>query len=620
MGTTCSFACPVVAESLTDSLLPTPEATQSQLDQGYEAEAGELEQVTSVSQLSDVIPSDWAFQALQSLVERYGCIAGYPDQTFRGNRSLSRYEFAAGLNACLDRITELVAAGTADLVKKEDLVALQKLQEEFQEDLAELRGRIEPLEGRITTLEKQQFSTTTKLSGEVVFNLAGVLGDDKALNSDNWRTIENTAPANQANITDALLTDRRFVRPDGTVLGTTTAPVGTPGTGANAGATAQPTRSRNVNRNPIFGDRVRLNLLSSFTGQDQLLVWLETINLTAFNAPITGTNMTRVSVDGTANLDNDIQLGKVFYRFPVGDRLQVVVDAIGGEFYDNINTINPFFASAVQGSVSRFGRFSPIYRASNTASASNTGAGITLNYKLGDSFTISGGYLARRPSDPSDDRGLFDGSYGALVQFTFQPNKDFILGLTYAHSYFSGASNDVTVSGAYGSAFANAPFGAGFGSTVDNPRGVATSANYYGIQASYRIAPWLAISGWGLYTQAIAEDGKGLANVSTGDKADIWSWMVGLAFPDAFGKGNLAGLMVGMPPKVTKSDFGPANTTATTPRREDEDTSLHLEALFRYQITDNISITPGFIMVLNPEHNNNNDTVYVGVIRTTFRF
>ena len=35
------------------------------------------EQVTSVSQLSDVQPTDWAYQALSNLVERYGCVAGY---------------------------------------------------------------------------------------------------------------------------------------------------------------------------------------------------------------------------------------------------------------------------------------------------------------------------------------------------------------------------------------------------------------------------------------------------------------------------------------------------------------------------------------------------------------
>ncbi|MHC5728428.1 MAG: iron uptake porin, partial [Nostoc sp.] len=90
-----------------------------------------LSQVTSVSQFSDVQPTDWAFQALQSLVERYGCIAGYPDSTYRGNRALTRYEFAAGLNACLNRVNELIATSTAGLVSKQDLTTLQRLQEEF---------------------------------------------------------------------------------------------------------------------------------------------------------------------------------------------------------------------------------------------------------------------------------------------------------------------------------------------------------------------------------------------------------------------------------------------------------------------------------------------------------
>ncbi|MFN6065869.1 MAG: iron uptake porin, partial [Pseudanabaena sp.] len=69
--------------------------------------------VTSVSQLSDVKPTDWAFTALQSLVERYGCIAGYPDRSFRGKQATSRYEFAAGLNACLDKINEIISTGLA---------------------------------------------------------------------------------------------------------------------------------------------------------------------------------------------------------------------------------------------------------------------------------------------------------------------------------------------------------------------------------------------------------------------------------------------------------------------------------------------------------------------------
>ncbi|WP_168634962.1 iron uptake porin [Dolichospermum flos-aquae] len=69
-------------------------------------------QVTSVSQLSDVQPSDWAYEALKSLIERYDCLVG-SDTKYRGNRALTRYEFAAGLNACLDQVNKLIAASTS---------------------------------------------------------------------------------------------------------------------------------------------------------------------------------------------------------------------------------------------------------------------------------------------------------------------------------------------------------------------------------------------------------------------------------------------------------------------------------------------------------------------------
>ncbi|WP_273247326.1 iron uptake porin, partial [Limnospira indica] len=143
----------------------------------YSEVADSMEQVTSVSQLSDVQPTDWAFQALQSLVERYGCIAGYPDGTFRGNRAMTRFEFAAGLNACLERVNELIAASVANLVTREDLAVLQRLQEEFAAELATLRGRVYALEARTAELEANQFSTTTKLRGEVVFWPGDSFGD-----------------------------------------------------------------------------------------------------------------------------------------------------------------------------------------------------------------------------------------------------------------------------------------------------------------------------------------------------------------------------------------------------------------------------------------------------------
>src|SRR4028118_1959025 len=89
-------------------------------------------QVTNVTQLSDVQPSDWAYEALRSLVERYGCIAGYPDRTFRGNRAMSRFEFAAGLNSCLQQVERLIAGIGTDRASRADLEKLRRLVTEFQ--------------------------------------------------------------------------------------------------------------------------------------------------------------------------------------------------------------------------------------------------------------------------------------------------------------------------------------------------------------------------------------------------------------------------------------------------------------------------------------------------------
>ncbi|WP_413200021.1 iron uptake porin [Nostoc piscinale] len=551
-----------------------------------------MSQVTSVSQLSDVQPTDWAFQALQSLVERYGCIAGYPDSTYRGNRAMTRYEFAAGLNACLEKINELIATSTADAVRKEDLETLQKLQQEFADGLVELRGRIDPLEARTAELEANQFSTTTKLSGDVILTFGGVYGDEKALTSDAWRTINNTPGGSRA---------------------------------AREAAAYRSAGGRDLEDNTIFADRVRIIFDSSFYGQDRLRVILRANNTLAFNATnqVSGTNMTRLAWDTTLEPDNSFGLAKLFYNFPIGNKLNVTVDAIGGSFFDNFNTVNPLFSAATTGALSRFGRFAPIYRASNSGLAVGRGSGVSAIFKLSDAITLSGGYIARNAENPLDGRGLFDGSYGALGQVAFQPNKDLTLAFTYAHSYFSAvdgngvATGDVNVSGSEGSAFANNPFG-----TTAIP--IATSANHYGIQSSYKLSNKFIISGWVGYTQAIAETNSGrnpvTNTVNRGDKADIWNWAVTLGFPDLGKKGNVGGIIFGQPPKVTSNDYGPRTLTATSARRQDSDTSYHLEALYRYQVNSNISITPGFIILFNPEHNRNNDTIYVGTIRTTFRF
>jgi Carbohydrate-selective porin, OprB family/S-layer homology domain len=576
-------------------------------------------QVTSVSQLSDVRPTDWAFQALQSLVERYGCIAGYPDRTYRGNRALTRYEFAAGLNACLDRVNELIAAATADLVKKEDLATLQKLQEEFGAELATVRGIVDSLETRTTTLEKQQFSTTTKLNGEVIFSVSQAIGDELALNSDQQRQIDNPAltAAARANLTDALLTARSFVNSDGTVGASSTAAVGT--TNA-AGAVVRPTRSRDVSEGTIAASRVRIALDTSFTGRDRLRTRLQARNITSFSGAVTGTNQSRLGYDGSNN--NSIELNRLEYRFPLSDQTTVFVGTgtnDGLEFNDSIPTLSPFESSG-SGAISRFGRFNPIYR-------SGTGTGIILNHKLGreftagNKFTVSLGYLVPTgdAQDPTLDRGLFEGTHTAIAQLVFQPTPNLGLGFTYANAYYNTGAG---VAGSTGTGFANNPFGSN--QTINSAGNVPTTTNQYGVQANIRLSPGLILSGWAGLTDAKAKRTIGTTpanrTVREGDRATILNWAVGLAFPDLLKEGSLGGIIFGMPPKVTDSDFGLATPTVTSARREDNDTSYHLEEFYRYRLSDNISITPGLLVILNPEGNAANDTIYVGTLRTTFTF
>lgn len=493
-----------------------------------------LGQVTSVSQFSDVQPTDWAFQALQSLVERYGCIAGYPNGTYRGNRAMTRYEFAAGLNACLERVNELIATATADLVTKEDLATLQRLQEEFSAELATLRGRVDALEARTAQLEANQFSTTTKLVGEAIFNLGGAFGDSRAIPS-----------------------------------------------GSQAAR-------RDVDDNFTFSDRIRLNLYSSFTGKDRLQIRLQAGNVPNF-ATATGTNMARLSFDNNTN--NNVQIDKINYAFKISDALQVKVDANNGEFWENINNFNPDFASSAKGALSRYGRFSPIYR------QGAGGAGITVNFQPKNSpVNASIGYLAggsnNVASDPSDKRGLFNGNYAALGQLGFQFNKAFSFGLTYAHTY-QNSSGGISLFGATGSGYANNPF-----------NNAATTANHYGAQVNFQATPKIALGGWVGYTTAVSESGPRR-------DADIFYWMANVAFRDLGKEGSVLGVFFGQPPRVTRNDIA---------TREDNGTSYHLEALYRYQLTDNISLTPGVLVIFNPEHNDSNDTIYVGTLRTTFTF
>ncbi|MEH1866139.1 MAG: iron uptake porin [Nostoc sp.] len=528
-----------------------------------------LAQVTSVSQLSDVQPTDWAFQALQSLVERYGCIAGYPNQTYRGNRAMTRYEFAAGLNACLDRINELIATATGDLVKKEDLAALQKLQEQFAAELSTLRGRVDAVEVRTAELEANQFSTTTKLNGEAI--IAGI--------------------------------------------------------GATGGA------PNDSDPNIILVNRVRLNLTTSFTGKDSLITGLQAYNFlggvdgqgslqqslglaspllssssarTSFEPQFPGLNVNTLSSVGA----NSIQLYKLLYIFPVANKLTLFAGT-AAETSDAFPAITPFYGEG-QESISRFGNLNPVLRVSGGTSGTGLASAAGFIYSISpnlDLRALYGSVNANLPQKAASEAlpgvsttplggGLFSGSSVIAAQLTFKPSPDLDIGLNYANSY-----HEINI---LGTGLISADIGALAGVEAGTP----VKLNSVGGTVTWRLSPKIALSGYGaaLFVDAASNS----VNAST----TFTSWMAGVHFRDLFKSGNTAGILFGQP--LFRSDTG--GSAQLTPTGENRATPYHLEGYYRFQVSDNISITPGAFVLFNPEGNSNNDTTTVGVLRTTFTF
>lgn len=510
-------------------------------DSGMDAADDAMGQVTNVSELTDVSPGDWAYEALRSLVERYGCIAGYPDGTFRGNRAMTRYEFAAGLNACLQQVERLIASSTGEFVRREDLESLERMLKEFQTELATVGTRVDTLEGRVAYLEDHQFSLTTRLTGSADFGIIDAWGDRRAV------------PSGQ-----------------------------------------QPTEDLDVNT--IAPGRISLNFDSSFTGRDLLRVKLEAGNFNPFDASVTGTDMTLYDFDTrTGPTGNDIVLGTLRYQFWIGDRIEVYIAPQGLGSPDVAPQLN-----TVAGTISRFGQRNPIYRLSD-------GAGVGVNIRFTDSLLGTLTYLGNPGdfSNPGLERGVFDGQYGALAQLTFTPVDSFNIAFTYVRYYSPQPGEGINLTGNTGSGYAQTPFG-------DD---VASSADAYGIEAQFRLNPQISFGGWVGVTKAQAETAGIIANtgtiVSEGDEAEIWNYGINMAIRDLGKEGNVLGLIFGMPPRMRGNDIV---------NRRDLDTSYRVEAFYRYKITDNIAITPGGFVVFNPEHNNANDTIFVGTILTSFTF
>ncbi len=500
-----------------------------------------IEQVTSVSQLSDVQPTDWAFQALQSLVERYGCIAGYPDATYRGNRAISRYEFAAGVNACLDKIQELIAQGNQNLASREDLIKAQNLAEQFAAEIATLRGRTDVLEARNAELKANQFSPKTKLSGFAVFGIQG----------------------RSPNRADRAPRDGKRDTKD-------------PGTNINTIALSQFYLTTNFSP--------RSNLVIGFYNQTggtapQLT---EDINLAYDFGKTSGTT-----------------LSDLYYRFLVGDKLAVIAGTTG------VNMISGFrgpnrVESATSGPVSSFAQRNPIL---------NTGfgqGGIGIDWQFAKRASLQAVYSTNIP-------GFFVSSTGATghntlgVELTLTPVDPVDVTFYYVNDY----SPDGNLLSYAGDSQLTA-----IASSTNKSASLQTNA--VGASLNWRISPRVSVGGWAGYTNSRIPGKSGTVATT--------NYMFFVNFPDLFKTGNLGGIYIGQPPKIVSSNLAAGNNipdfldTGLGRRGGQPGTTTHVEVFYRWQVNNNVSVTPGLILIFQPDHTPNSDPIAVGVLRTSFSF
>jgi hypothetical protein len=537
------------------------------------------EQVTSISQFSDVKPTDWAYQALSNLIERYGCVAGYPNGTYKGGQAMTRFEAAALLNACLDRVTEVTDE-------------LKRLMKEFEKELAILKGRVDGLEARVGELEANQFSTTTKLKGIATF----VLG------------------ANSFGGNNTFLTQ---------------------GAKAFEGGTS-------------FNYDVRLNFDTSFTGKDLLRTTLRAGNFanSAFGAggggEINPLNSLEVAfqeacgLNGTPNgtdCGDVVAVNRLFYQFPVGKDFTVT---FGGKVrQDDMLAMWPsaYPADTVLDIFT--------YAGAPGAYNLNLGAGAGIWYKK-NNWSVSANYVAANgdngtpgttcvltaPGQVCNPANTIPGG-GIGTSYSQQTGT---VQVGYAASNW-GAAAAYNYSRNLGPA-AGTPFSqvstllgsAGINSTI----GATNTMNSVGLSAYWQPSTngWVpSISaGWGLNGYSGADTAFAFGGVQS------QSWYVGLQWNDAFIKGNALGMGFGQPTFITSygNNTNVKNALGNTP----QDGNYAWEWWYKFQVTDNISVTPAIYYLSNPlgsfgfQTNQNTGfspasaalTNFGGIVKTTFKF
>jgi len=483
------------------------------------------EQVTSITQFSDVKPTDWAYQALSNLIERYGCVAGYPNGTYKGGQAMSRYEAAALLNACLDRVTEVT-----DEVKR--------LVKEFEKELAVLKGRVDSLEAKVGELEATQFSTTTKLKGIATF----VLGANNFFGSSSL--VSNPTTGNQASY----------------------------------GATT-------------FNYDVRLNFDTSFTGKDLLRTTLRSGNFLAPNGSAYGNGLSFLEAGFEELDDNVVGVNRLFYSFPMGSELTFGAGALIR--VDDPGMLGIWPSAYPADTVLDFFTYAGAPGTYNLL-ALGGGAGFVYSPKGIKGLTFSQNYVSAEGSAYGGTPAIGNagsGNPGNGGVFTTGAGSAAVTQLAYT------GEKAPLIGGSYALAFAYT-YSQNLGLPIATPGASAASE----IPDTYSSANNLALSGYwkpektGFVPSISWGIGSGSYNMNLGSPGQtkgtvISTWYTGLQWDDAFIKGNALGMGVGQAPYVAKSGQPGGGTP--------NDSNYMWEWWYKFQVTDNISITPAIYYISN---------------------
>ncbi len=200
---------------------------------------------------------------------------------------------------------------------------------------------------------------------------------------------------------------------------------------------------------------------------------------------------------------------------------------------------------------------------------------------------------------------MFGGSYVAGLQTTLTPTDAVDVALYYLHAYTTGGSLNTGIGD----------------SIISNSVNTSFLTDAVGATLNWRINRYITLGTWGGYTTSNAVTG-------TSGTVETTNWIVYLNFPDLFKQGNLGGIYIGQPPKITSSNLSLFNLPSTIgllgvlagARGAQPDTTTQVELFYRYRLTDNITITPGLIFLFNPLQTATSDTITIGTIRTTFSF